>query len=127
GRLRAGVIGQREDACLGVRVAMELDVRALLHIGIAALAEAPFRLLAVDDGPAQAALAVIGVERREVMAMAAAERGIFLEQALVDVEAVRLGLVVEIALLDIGDRKRVDLAVSVEHVEQRLAAVLWLL
>ena len=54
---------------------------------------------------------MIGVERREVVAMTAAEGGIFLEQALLDVEAERLGFVVHVAGLDIGRRKLVDLAV----------------
>ena len=44
-----------------------------------------------------------------------------------DIEAERLRLVVGIAGLDIGCRKLVDLAVPVEDVEQRLAAIFRLL
>jgi hypothetical protein len=55
---------------------------------------------------------MIGVERREVVAVAAAEAGIFLEQALLDVEAERLRLVVLVARLDLGERELVDLAVG---------------
>jgi hypothetical protein len=66
---------------------------------------------------------MIGIERCEIMAMAAAEGGVLLEQAFVDVEAERLRLVVGIPGFDIGYRKLVDLAVFVEYVEQRLAAI----
>jgi hypothetical protein len=55
--------------------------------------------------------------------MAPAEGGVFFEQAFVDVEAERLGLVVGIPGFDIGYRKLVDLAVFVEHVEQSLASI----
>src|SRR5215468_5463244 len=108
-RFRRRLERQRKDARLAVREAVELVIVALPHIGIATLLEAPLGFLAVHDRPAQAALAVIGVERREVMAMAAAERGIFLEQALVDVEAERLGFLVGVALLDLRGREFVDL------------------
>src|SRR5262245_22630287 len=59
--------------------------------------------------------------------MAATERGIFLEQSLLHVEAERLGLLVAIARLDLRRREFVDLSVLVEHVEQRFAAILGLL
>ena len=103
GRFCRRFIGQGEDARLAVGEAVELDACALLHIGIETFAETPARFLAVDDGPAQPAHLMIGVERREIVAMAAAERGVFLEQALMDVEAERLRLVVGVAGLDIAD------------------------
>jgi hypothetical protein len=59
--------------------------------------------------------------------MATAEQGIFLEQSLLDIEAERLGLVVGIAFVDVGDREFIDDTVPVEHVVQRLAAILRLL
>src|SRR3546814_18208416 len=73
---------------------------ARLHIGVVALAVAPERLLAVDHRPAQAAFAVVAVVGGEVVAVAAAEGGVFLEQPLLDVEAEMPGLVVGVAGID---------------------------
>ena len=81
-RLRRRLVGQREDVGLVVRVAVELEAGAGLHVGILALAEAPARLLAVHHRPAQPAHLVIGVEGREVVAVAAAEARVLLEQPL---------------------------------------------
>ena len=67
---------------------------------------------------------MVGVERREVVAVVAAERGVFLEQALLQVEAERGALVVGVAGLDVGQREAVDLAVAEQHVVERLAALL---
>src|ERR1700739_1666606 len=82
GRFRRRFVRQCEDARLAVRIAVELDARALFHVRVRTLPEAPARFLAVDDRPAQAARLVIVLERREVVAMATAEQGIFLEQSL---------------------------------------------
>ena len=106
-----------------VLVAVEVDALARLDVGIEAFAIAPLRFLAVDDGPAQAADLVIGVERRQIVAMAAAEFGVFLEQALLHVEAEGLGLVVFVLGGNFGRRKLVDIAVAEQNVEQRLAAI----
>ena len=67
------LVGRRHDDRPLVGVAVELPARSLLDIGVVALAVAPARLLAVDHRPAQAAHLVVGVEGREVVAMAAAE------------------------------------------------------
>src|SRR5690606_22723638 len=99
--------GEGEDARLLVLETVEGDAFALFHIGVIALAIAPAGFLAVHHRPAQTAHLVILVERRQVMAMAAAEAGIFLEQALLDVEAERLGLMIGIAFLDLAVREAV--------------------
>ena len=70
---------------------------------------------------------MIGVEWRQIVAVAAAERGVFLEQSLLDIEAEGLGLVIAVTGLDVADRKLVDLAVLEQHVEQCLAAIFGLL
>src|SRR5579859_5322775 len=108
-------------------MAVELHARALFHIGIASFTEPLSGFLAVDDRPAQAALAMIGFERRKVMPMATAERGVFLEQTLVHIEAERLGFVVGVTGFDLIERKLVDLTVAIKHVEQGLAAIFRLL
>ena len=63
---------------------------------------------------------MILIERRQIVAMAATEGGVLLEQPLLDVETKVLGLVVQgpLALLF---RELVHLAVGIEHVEQGLA------
>jgi hypothetical protein len=49
---------------------------------------------------------VIGVEGREIVRLAAAELGVFLEQPLLDVEAEMLRLVVGVVRIDLLERKR---------------------
>ena len=87
---------------LAVGIAVELVARAGLHVGVGAFAVAPQRLLAVHHRPAQAAHLVVGVERREVVAVAAAELRVLLEQALLHVEAEGLRLGVLVAGLHVG-------------------------
>ena len=121
--LRRRFIGHRDDPRLAILVAVELDALAGLHIGVEPLAIAPERLLAVDHRPAQPADLVVEIVGPEIMAMAAAEGGVFLEQPLLDVEAEGLRLPVLIAGIDLGDVEPVDVAVAIEHVEQGLAFV----
>src|SRR5690606_29197330 len=78
-RLVRRLVGQGEDVGLAVLVAVEAYAFTGRHVGVVALAEAPQGLLAVDHRPAQAAGAVIDVEVRQVMGMAAAELGVLLE------------------------------------------------
>ena len=87
GRFGRRFVGHGDDPRLAVLVAVEVDALARLDVGIEAFAIAPLRFLAVDDGPSQAPHLVIGVERCEIVAMAAAELGVFLEQAFLHVEA----------------------------------------
>ena len=105
-------------------IAVEVDALARLDVGIEAFAIAPLRFLAVDDGPSQPPDVVIGVEGREVVAMAAAEFGVFLEQAFLHVEAERLRLVVFVFGGNFARGKLVDIAVAEQNVEQRLAAII---
>src|SRR6476620_6089108 len=91
GRFRRRLIRHRDDPGLAVLVAVELDALARFHIGVEPLAIAPERLLAIDDRPAQAACLVIEIIGAEVVAVATSERGIFLEYALLDIEAELLG------------------------------------
>ena len=112
-----------DDFRASVRLAVEIDSLAGLDVGIVAFAIAPARLLAVDHRPAQSAHVVIGVVRGEIVPVAAAEFGIFLEQPFLHVEAKRLGFAVLVAGSDFACREPVDLAVAIEHVEQRLAAI----
>src|SRR3546814_4421492 len=72
-----------------------------LDVGIVALAEAPAGLLAVDHRPAQPARLVIGFKRRQVVAVAAAEAGVLLEQALLHVESEVPGLLVGVGAVDL--------------------------
>ena len=116
------LVGQGEDVGLAIGVAVELPAGAGLDVGILALAVAPARLLAVDHRPADAARLVVLVERGQVVPMAAAEGGVFLEEAFLQVEAEGLRLVVGVGLVDVRQRELVDMAVAVEHVIQRLAA-----
>src|SRR6185437_5853627 len=101
GRFRGRLVGQRKYSSLAVGVAIELHAPTLSDERIRAFAKAPLGLLPVDDRPAQSALPVIGIERRKVVAVAAAESGIFLEQALLHIEAERLRFIVGVALLDV--------------------------
>src|SRR5215471_6884865 len=96
------LIRERENARLAIRMAIELDPGAGSHIRVEAFAEPPSRLGSVDHRPTQPALAMIAVERREIVAMAATEAGIFLEQALVHIEAERLGFIVLVACFNVG-------------------------
>ncbi len=123
GRFRRRLVRHRQDAGLAVLVAVELDALAGLHIGVEALPVAPERLLAVDHRPAQPADLMVEVVGAEVMAMAAAEGCVFLEQALLHIEAEMPGLDVVVVRVDLARRKAIDLAVAKEHVEQGLALV----
>src|SRR3546814_7895603 len=87
------------------------------------LAEAPAGLLAVDHRPAQAARLVIGLEMRQVVAVAAAEAGVLLEQAFLYIEFEVPGLLIGVGAVDLLQRKTVDVAVAEQHLEQRLALV----
>src|SRR6185312_2956570 len=94
-----------------------------LHVRIVAFAIAPARFLAVDDRPAQAAHLVVLVERREVVPVAATERGVFLEQSFLHVEAERLRFLVVVARRSLSQWKAVNIAVAIKHVEQSLASI----
>src|SRR3546814_17660460 len=91
---------------------------ARLHIGVVALAVAPERLLAVDHRPAQAAFAVVAVVGGEVVAVAAAEGGVFLEQPLLDVEHEMTGCGVGVAGRALGKGETVAVAVAAQKDEQ---------
>ncbi|MNF88630.1 hypothetical protein D3C84_711280 [compost metagenome] len=121
---RRWLVGEREDDCLLVGVAIELHTTALLDIGVVTFAEAPQRFLAFDDGPAQAAFGVITIKGRQVMSMPPAELGIFFEQAFLQVETEIPGLVVLIALSQLLSRELIDLAILEQHLIQGLALVL---
>jgi hypothetical protein len=127
GTLRRGFIGKGKDARLAVGKAVEFITLARLDVGIVALAEAPARFLTVDDRPAQAAYAVIGVEGCQIMTMAAAKGCVFLKQALLHIKAKVGRFRIRVSRLDIPHGKLVDLPILEEHVVQRLAAVLRLL
>ena len=64
---------------------------------------------------------MVGVEGGEVVAVAATEGGVFLEQALLDIEAECVDLVVGVALGQVAGREAVDLAVAEQHVVEALA------
>ena len=122
-RLRRGLVRRGDQVRLLVGVAVELQPRPLLNVGVVALAIAPQGFFAVDHRPAQATHVVIGVKGREIMAMAAAETGIFLEQPLLDVEPEMLRLVVLVARVGLGEGELVGFAICEKDIEQRLAAV----
>src|SRR6185369_16546194 len=92
-----------------------------------ALAEPPAGLLAVDHRPTQPTCLMIGVERRKVVAMSTAERGVLLEQPFLHVETEMLRLGVFEACLEVLRRVLVDLAVLEKNIEQGLAAIARLL
>src|SRR5690348_1798690 len=117
------LVRERKDQRLSIRMSVELEAGSRFYVGVGPLAVAPQGLLAIDHGPAQAACLVIGVERREVMAMAATELGILLEEALLDIKAATPGLAVLVAVLHLGEWKLVDLAVAEQHLEKCLAAI----
>jgi hypothetical protein len=94
GDFRRRLVRQGEDHRLAVRVSIELEARSGFDVGVGALTVAPQGLLALDHGPAQAAYLVVRVERGEVVAVAATELGVLLEQALLRVEAKAARLVV---------------------------------
>src|SRR5690606_6499712 len=74
------VIGQGEDDRLLVAVAVELHLAAGFDIGVIAFTVAPLGFLAVDHRPTQTAGFVVGLERSQIVGVAAAEFGVFLEQ-----------------------------------------------
>ena len=128
------LVGQREDDRLVVLVPVELQALASLDVRIVALAEAPQCFLAVDHRPTQAARLVIHVERCQIVGVAAAKLGVLFEQPFLDVKAEGFGFVVGVALdgvlahlgrLSLGEF--VHHLVGVEHLVQRLAAILGLL
>src|SRR5690606_7317231 len=121
--LRRGLVRHAKDDGSAIRAPVELYSLPFPHIGVVTFPVAPARFLAVHHGPAQAAHLVIGVEWRKVMAMAAAELGIFLEQAFLDVEAERLGFVIRVVRIRVGKRKTVYLAIAEKDFVERLAAV----
>ena len=127
GTLGCGLVGAKDDLRLVVRIAVEGDAFARLHVGVIALAEAPQRLLGFDDRPAQPAGLVIHLEIRQVVAVTASELRVFLEQTLLHVEAERSAFGVLESLLRLCRGELVDHAIAVENVEQRLAAKLRLL
>src|SRR5437764_10179868 len=61
------------------------------------------------------------------MTVTATETRVFLEQALLHVEAEVLGLGVVVASFDFRCGELIDLAIAEQHIEQRLAAYLRLL
>src|SRR3546814_1126364 len=105
------------------RSAVELKIRPRFDIGIAAFLVTPERFLAIDHRPAQATGGVVSVEIGQIMTMATAKRGVFLEQAFLHVEPELLRLVIGIAGFDIAERITIDLAVSEQDIEQGLAAI----
>src|SRR5690606_32303303 len=109
---RGRLIRHGENDSLAVRPAVEAHAFAGFHIGIVAFAITPERFLAIHHRPAKAAHLVIGIEWRKVMAMPAPELRIFLEQALLQVEAVIARFLVLIFGIEIGERKAVDLAIA---------------
>ena len=115
------LVGEREDHGAAVLLAVEVELLLALGVGVVVAVEAPARLLALDHRPAQAAHLVVAVEGREVVAVAAAEARVFLEEALLDVEAEDVGLGVGIFLVDVGALVGVDLAVGEEDVVEGLA------
>ena len=103
GDFRRRLVRRGQDhRALAVRTAIECDALARLHIWVQPLAIAPARLLAVNDRPAQAARLVIRVERREVVAVPAAETRVLLEQPLLDVEAEICDFLVFVACVELG-------------------------
>ena len=86
GNSAGGSYGSRHHNGLLVGVPVELPAGALLDIRIETLAIAPARLLAVDDRPAQAAHFVVAIELGQIVPVAAAELGVFLEQSLLNVK-----------------------------------------
>ena len=63
---------------------------------------------------------MVDVERRQIVGVAAAEPGVLLEQALLQIEAECLGLMVGVTLGDFVVGETIDLAILEQHVEQRL-------
>ena len=63
----------------------------------------------------------------QVMAVAAPEAGVFLEQPFLDIEPVVLRFLIGVVRVGVGQRELVDLAIGEQHVEQGLATILRLL
>lgn len=80
GRFRRRLVGHRDDAGLAVLVAVELDTLARLHTQGRAPREVSAKAFLAVDRPAQATDLMVEVVRSEIMAMAAAERCVFLGQ-----------------------------------------------
>src|SRR5580700_7905074 len=123
GNFRRRLVRQCEYASPLIRISVELNVRAFLHIRIKLLSEAPRGFLSVDDGPAQAARLVIGVKGREVVTTATAELRIFLKQPFLKVETECPGLVILVLGIGIANGIAIDRTVDEQHLEQAFAAV----
>src|SRR5262249_51144244 len=104
-------VGQRKDARLAIGEAVELAAPAGRDVRMGVLGGAPACFLAIDRRRAQAAGAVVSVERRQIVTMAAAERCVLLKQTLLYVKAEMVCLGIVIAGFDICQRILVDLAV----------------
>ncbi|MNM34431.1 hypothetical protein D3C81_450780 [compost metagenome] len=118
------LVGQGEDDCFLVRIAIELHAGACLDIRVKALAVTPAGLLAIDHRPTQSAFLVVLIKRGQVMAMAAAKLGVFFEQAFLQVKAKGVGFIVFVASFQLLERELIDLAVFEQHLVQGLALVL---
>src|SRR5690606_6045505 len=93
-------------------------------VRIAALAITPQRFLSVHDRPAQPRDLVIRLERREIVAVAAPERGVLLEQSLLEVEAEVLRFVILVIRVQVRERVAIDYSVCEQDLIERLAFVL---
>ena len=122
--LGGGLIRQGEDHRAPVGFAVKIPTAAFSGIGVGALFEAPPGLLAVEHRPAQSAPAMVGVKVGQIVGLAAAEARVFLEQPFLQVKAQLGGFLVAVAVLDIGQRKTIDLAVGEQHLVQGLVPVL---
>src|SRR5690606_38817547 len=120
---RRRLVRQGEDTRLVIGIAVEVPARTGPSVRIAALAEAPARFLAIHHRPAQPARLVIGLKRRQIMAVIAAKLRILLEQPLLYIETEGLRLVVLEFRVGLAEREFVDLAVRIQNVKQRLAPV----
>ena len=118
------LVGDREDDRLTVVTAVEFHTFSRLYIGIETFAVAPLGFLAIDDRPPKPTFLVIAVVGGQIMPVPSAEGGIFLEQALLDVETECLGLFVGVVGLDLAQGELIDLPVFEQDVVKGLAAKL---
>ncbi|MNE22724.1 hypothetical protein D3C80_1159480 [compost metagenome] len=120
---RRRLVRHGDDDRLAVLVAVELHAFTWLDVGIVTLAITPQRFLAVHHRPAHATHLVVGIVRRQIVAVAAPEGGIFLEQTLLQIETEIPGFLVLVVRVDFAQRELADIAVLVEHLVKRLAAI----
>ena len=70
-----------------VRLAVESELFAFLHIRVIAFRVTPYRFLAINHRPTQTTGLVVHIKRCQIVGMTATEIGVLFEQTFLNIEA----------------------------------------